>query len=112
MSGYERDYVRLPAVEEGDRVRVNYVSGQNDSEQSREGEVVEVHVNGFTFVHDSADEGYGTSVRDHSRHEGGVRRRVGTVRKTDRGTWGHAADLNRRRTAPERTPVENLSADE
>lgn len=105
MNVYARDYVELPEVAEGDRVRVAYVSGQNDSEQERTGEVREIHANGFRFVHDSADEGYATSVRDHRANEG-VTRRVSTLKETPRGTWGHASTLNRGHSSAEETTVE------
>lgn len=117
--GYRRDYVELPEVEEGDRVRVAYVSGQNASEQERTGEVVEVHANGFTFVHESGDEGYATSVRDHEdkrveeyRNDPPIRRRLGTVVWEERSeenamdsAYVHAAELNRRHESPDEVEV-------
>lgn len=108
--GYERDYVDLPPVEEGDEVRVRYVSGQNDSEQERTGQVVEVHANGFTFVHESGDEGQATSVRDHEERirDRPIRRNINTVKQrteVDSESYVHATELNRTHRDPSETEV-------
>jgi hypothetical protein len=104
---YDRDYVDLPPVETGDRVRVAYVSNQTNSTQERAGEVVEIHANGFTFVHDSGDEKLATSVRDHEDHitDRPIQRRIVTVKKRD-GRYVHATELNRNHEAPMETTVE------
>jgi len=117
QNGYERDYVQLPAVSEGDEVRVHYKSGQTHTEQSREGVVEEVHVNGFMFDH--GDMGYRTSVRDQldsrvesHRNDPPIRRHLGTLKRTPRGTWRHVSELNRRHDDPEETTVEVLNEED
>jgi hypothetical protein len=99
---YERDYVTLPPVEEGDEVRVRY-EGQADSPQVRQGTVEEVHVNGFEF--DDGRDGYRTGVREHNTW--GLKRHVSTLKKKDDGSgYRHAADLNRDHRNPEEVEVE------
>lgn len=108
--GYARDYVTLPPVRVGDRVRVTYTSGQTGTEQVREGEVREVAVNGFEFDHGKEGKGYRTGVREHE-HGGRVDRRVSTLSYEERAdVWGHASNLNTKHTAPESVTVENLTA--
>lgn len=111
IDGYDREYVTLPPVREGDRVRVTYTSEQTGEEMTRVGTVVKVHVNGFHL--DCGREGYRTSVRQHDEivgsKKGETYTSVSTLSEHSPGQYGHAAHLAK---SFERHGVEVLERDD
>lgn len=103
---YDREYVTLPPVEDGDTVRVKYYSHRTQSTQAREGTVIDTHVNGFTL--DTGRDDYATSVRQQAALTGPETNvNVSTVVKSDDHGYIHSTHLNKNAT-PDEVTIEVL----